>query len=39
MTKDLAICMHGNSVKPDQYLCTEPFIDAVAATFAKARSA
>ncbi len=30
MTKDLAICVHGtNTVTPDQYLNTEPFMDKV----------
>ncbi|KDD76973.1 isocitrate/isopropylmalate dehydrogenase [Helicosporidium sp. ATCC 50920] len=29
-TKDLAVCVHGTtSVKPDQYLNTEPFIDRI----------
>lgn len=34
MTKDLAICIHGNKAKPDSYLQTEPFMDRIAATFA-----
>lgn len=38
VTKDLAICQHGNKVTPDQYLNTEPFMDAVAATFAAKRA-
>jgi len=39
MTKDLAICVHGTTaVKPDQYLNTEPFMDAVAATFKAKRA-
>jgi len=29
MTKDLAICVHGWGVTPDQYLNTEPFMDEV----------
>jgi isocitrate dehydrogenase len=29
MTKDLAVCMHGSDVRPDQYLSTELFIDAI----------
>lgn len=34
MTKDLAICVHGtNSVTPDQYLYTEPFMDKILETF------
>mmetsp|Transcript_1636 Transcript_1636/g.4023 ORF Transcript_1636/g.4023 Transcript_1636/m.4023 type:complete len:422 (+) Transcript_1636:86-1351(+) len=34
-TKDLAICVHQtNRVTPDQYLNTEPFMDAIAKTFA-----
>lgn len=33
-TKDLAICVHGTtSVQPNQYLNTEPFMDAIVATF------
>ncbi|GIL61552.1 hypothetical protein Vafri_16016 [Volvox africanus] len=38
MTKDLAICVHGTSkVKTNQYLNTEPFMDAIAETFARKR--
>jgi len=29
MTKDLAVCIHGNKVAPDQYLNTEDFLDAL----------
>ena len=29
MTKDLAVCIHGNSVKSDQYLSTEEFLGAI----------
>lgn len=29
MTKDLAVCIHGNKVTPDQYLYTEDFLDAL----------
>lgn len=29
MTKDLAICVHGWNVTPDQYLMTEPFMDQI----------
>ncbi len=29
MTKDLAVCIHGNSVAPDQYLTSEGFMDAL----------
>ena len=40
MTKDLAICVHGTTkVTPDQYLCTEPFMDAIVETFNKRWSA
>jgi isocitrate dehydrogenase len=40
MTKDLAICVHGTTgVTPDQYLNTEPFMDAIAETFAAKRAA
>lgn len=39
MTKDLAICVHGTTkVTPDQYLNTEPFMDAIAETFAAKRA-
>jgi len=30
MTKDLAICMHGNNVKREQYLSTIQYLDKVA---------
>jgi isocitrate dehydrogenase len=34
VTKDLAICIAGTTdVDPSQYLCTEPFMDAVAKHF------
>jgi len=29
MTKDLAVCVHGDKVTPDQYLNTEAFLDAI----------
>ena len=29
MTKDLAVCIHGNNVTADQYLNTEDFLDAI----------
>ncbi len=29
MTKDLAVCIHGNKVSSDQYLNTEDFLDAL----------
>lgn len=29
MTKDLAVCIYGNDVRPDQYLSTETFIGAI----------
>ncbi len=29
MTKDLAVCIHGNKVAEDQYLNTEDFLDAI----------
>jgi len=32
MTKDLAICVHGNSVRRDQYLNTQDFIDKIKET-------
>jgi isocitrate dehydrogenase len=30
MTKDLAICIHGNSAPRESYLNTEAFMDAIA---------
>jgi hypothetical protein len=39
MTKDLAICVHGSKVQPNQYLNTEPFMDAVATLFRSRREA
>ncbi len=39
MTKDLAICVHNTTkVTPDQYLNTEPFMDAIVETFAALRA-
>jgi isocitrate dehydrogenase len=29
MTKDLAVCIHGEKVTADQYLTTEKFLDAI----------
>ncbi len=29
MTKDLAVCIHGNKVTPDQYMNTQDFLDAL----------
>jgi isocitrate dehydrogenase len=29
MTKDLAMLIYGNNIKPDQYLTTEGFLDAL----------
>jgi isocitrate dehydrogenase len=29
MTKDLAMCVHGDKVTPDHYLSTEAFLDAI----------
>jgi isocitrate dehydrogenase len=29
MTKDLAVCIHGNAVKADQYLSTEEFLNSI----------
>ncbi|KAG1655402.1 hypothetical protein FOA52_016043 [Chlamydomonas sp. UWO 241] len=38
VTKDLAICIHGTtSVTPDQYLYTEPFMDAISERFRAAQ--
>jgi len=35
MTKDLAICIHGNSVKREQYLNTQEFMDKIAEALAQ----
>ena len=29
MTKDLAVCIHGKAVKPEHYLFTEDFLEAL----------
>ena len=36
MTKDLAVCIYGDKVKPDQYVNTEPFLDLIDANLKKA---
>ncbi len=36
MTKDLAICIHGDKVTADKYLNTEPFLEAIAANLERA---
>jgi isocitrate dehydrogenase len=36
MTKDLAVCIYGNDVKPDKYLNTEVFLDAIAKNLSSA---
>ncbi len=36
MTKDLALCVHGDSVKREHYLSTEQFMDAIAGELSKA---
>ena len=36
MTKDLALCIHGSSLKEEHYLSTDDFMDAIAANFEKA---
>ena len=33
MTKDLAICVHGWDITPDQYMNTEPFMEAIRKKF------
>lgn len=38
MTKDLAVCIFGSSVKQDQYLLTAPFMDAVRAELDRIRA-
>jgi len=35
MTKDLAICIHGNNVKRENYLNTQEFLDKIAQTLRK----
>ena len=36
MTKDLAVCIYGEKVTPDQYVNTEPFLDLIDANLKKA---
>jgi isocitrate dehydrogenase len=36
MTKDLAVCIYGDKVTPDQYLNTEPFLDLIDSNLKKA---
>lgn len=36
MTKDLAICVYGDKVTPEQYLNTEPFLEAIDSNLKKA---
>jgi isocitrate dehydrogenase len=38
MTKDLAVCIHGDKVKPEHYLTTEKFLDAIDANLKRALS-
>lgn len=38
MTKDLAVCVHGEKVTPDKYLNTEPFLEAINSNLQKALS-
>ena len=38
MTKDLALCVHGDSLKREHYLSTEQFMDAIAEELSKALS-
>ena len=35
MTKDLAICIHGNQAAKDSYMLTDPFLDKIAENFKK----
>ncbi len=39
MTKDLAVCIHGDKVKDEHYLTTEDFLDAIDAELRKRMSA
>jgi isocitrate dehydrogenase len=39
MTKDLAVCIHGDAVKEEHYLTTEDFLDAIDAELRKRMSA
>ncbi len=36
MTKDLAVCIYGEKIKPDQYVNTEPFLDLIDSNLKKA---
>ncbi|RYZ86321.1 MAG: NADP-dependent isocitrate dehydrogenase, partial [Proteobacteria bacterium] len=36
MTKDLAVCIHGDKVKSDQYMNTEPFLELLDSNLRKA---
>ncbi len=36
MTKDLAVCIHGDKVNPDQYMNTEPFLELLDTNLQKA---
>ncbi|MBK9323083.1 MAG: NADP-dependent isocitrate dehydrogenase [Bdellovibrionaceae bacterium] len=36
MTKDLAVCVHGDKVNPDQYMNTEPFLELLDTNLKKA---
>jgi isocitrate dehydrogenase len=36
MTKDLAVCIHGNNPPPGSFLTTDKFLDAIAANLSKA---
>ena len=38
MTKDLALCVHGDSLKREHYLSTEQFMDAIAEELSRALS-
>jgi isocitrate dehydrogenase len=38
MTKDLAVCVHGDKVSPDLYLNTEAFLDAIDSNLRRALS-
>jgi isocitrate dehydrogenase len=38
MTKDLALCVHGDALKREHYLSTEQFMDAIAEELSRALS-
>jgi isocitrate dehydrogenase len=39
MTKDLAVCIHGDAMKEEHFLTTEDFLDAIDAELRKRMTA